>query len=85
MLILHVVSTNNVVTRTPHMRDGRYAQLEDDPLFVQLADGPLHAARNLDKIVVPAKIIVGERDKAFFKACQMMNAKLPNSDLTVRI
>ena len=54
-----------------------YAQLEDDPLFRRLKDGPLHAARHLDQITVPARIIVGARDRAFFKACQMLAAKLP--------
>lgn len=60
---------------------GVMAQRVEDPLFQQLADGPLHVARNLENIRVPARIIVGERDKGFLRACEMLAAKLPDARL----
>merc|ERR1719189_772820 len=62
---------------------GNYAQRIDDPLFCDLASlgGPLAVARNLHKISVPCAIIVGERDRHFLRASEMMHSKLPSSTL----
>jgi len=53
-------------------------QRHDDPLFLKSADGPLVAARNLDKLDRPSMVIIGERDKQFGAAASMMAAKLPD-------
>ena len=64
---------------------GNYYQRDDDALFLELEDlgGPLAVARNLDKVAVPCAIIVGERDKGFMKASQMMEKKLKDASLDV--
>lgn len=55
------------------------AQHDNDPLFLKLADGASAAALNLDKMTGPSLVIIGERDKQFAKAADMMVAKLPNA------
>ena len=61
------------------------AQREDDPLFVRLKDmgGVFAAATHLHKLCVPALIIIGERDKGFRRAADMMLAKLPQAELVL--
>ena len=54
-------------------------QLDDDPLFIKCSDGASVAAKNLDKIDRPALVIIGERDKQFARASDMMVAKLPQA------
>lgn len=56
---------------------GNFAQRDDDELFRELTDGPLHCARRLGDIRVPARVIVGERDKAFIASSEMLVQKLP--------
>ena len=61
------------------------AQRDDDPLFVSLKDmnGVFAAATHLHKLCVPALIIIGERDKGFRRAADMMLAKLPQAELVL--
>jgi pimeloyl-ACP methyl ester carboxylesterase len=54
-------------------------QWPEDPLFKKFADGPLVAARNLDKLDRRVLLIIGERDKGFTASTNMMEKKLPNS------
>lgn len=60
---------------------GNFAQRDDDELFQELADGPLHCAKHLADIHVPARVIVGERDKAFTASSEMLAKKLPRATL----
>ncbi len=62
-----------------------FAQHSDDPLFAScpafLADGALTAARQLESVAVPVSIIVGERDKGFRGASELMKKKIPGAVL----
>jgi len=60
---------------------GNFAQRDDDELFQELADGPLHCAKHLADILVPARVIVGERDRAFTASSEMLAKKLPRATL----
>merc|ERR1719231_218610 len=65
-----------------HAARKNYAQLDDDPLFVKFEDGASVAAKNLHKLTRPALVIIGERDKAFARAADMMMGKLPEGMAT---
>ena len=62
---------------------GNYKQRADDALFASLADGPLHLARHLGDIAWPCRILVGDRDKQFRRACEVMAAEIPDAKLAV--
>ena len=57
-----------------------FAQLDDDPLFVKFEEGASVAALSLSKLAPPSVVIIGERDKGFAKAADMMVAKLPSAE-----
>lgn len=61
---------------------GFFAQRLDDPLFIEFEEGPLVAAKRISTFSVPTYIIVGERDKGFGRACDMMHAKIKGSTLS---
>ena len=58
---------------------GIYQQRKEDPLFVEFPEGPFVAAKRIGSCTVPTAIIVGERDRAFGRACEMMHAKIKGS------
>lgn len=61
---------------------GNFAQRDDDPLAMQLG-GPLFLAREgLGKIVQPCLILIGQHDKGFGRASNMMAGELPVAHLT---
>ena len=49
---------------------------------MEFEEGPLVAAKRISTFTVPTHIIVGDRDKGFGKACDMMHAKIQGSKLT---
>ena len=61
---------------------GFFAQRTEDPLFMEFEEGPLVAAKRISTFTVPTYIVVGERDKGFGRACDMMHAKIEGSVLS---
>jgi pimeloyl-ACP methyl ester carboxylesterase len=62
---------------------GNYAQRDDDPLAVEFRDlgGPLALARNLHVIDQPTAILIGQYDKTFGRASEMMSQQIPHAVL----
>ena len=58
-----------------------FVQRDDDAFYMRFPDGPLVAGRNLDKVRCPVLVLVGDRDKQFLKASEMMAAKIPGAQL----
>jgi pimeloyl-ACP methyl ester carboxylesterase len=56
-----------------------FAQLDDDPLFVKFDLGASVAAKSLKDMTPISLVLIGDRDKQFAKAADMMTAKLPNA------
>ena len=62
---------------------GNYTQREDDPLALEFASsgGPLALARNLKSIRQPTAVLIGQYDKVFGRASDMMAKTLPRATL----
>eukprot|EP00931_Biecheleriopsis_adriatica_P107362 TRINITY_DN81709_c0_g1_i1.p1 TRINITY_DN81709_c0_g1~~TRINITY_DN81709_c0_g1_i1.p1 ORF type:complete len:275 (-),score=56.35 TRINITY_DN81709_c0_g1_i1:35-859(-) len=60
-----------------------YAQLDDDPLLTTMPGKAGVVATNLHLLKLPVLIIVGERDKQFRRAAEMMASKVPGAKLTL--
>ena len=62
---------------------GNYTQREEDPLAIELKElgGQLALARNLNLIAQPTAIMIGQYDKTFGRASEMMAKNIPNAVL----
>jgi len=62
---------------------GNYTQREDDPLALEFAamGGQLALARNLNTIEQPTAVMIGQYDKTFGRASDMMAKDMPNATL----
>lgn len=56
-------------------------QRDDDPLYMRMADGASVVALHLQELTLPTLIIIGDRDKNFKAASEMMKAKCPNAEM----
>jgi pimeloyl-ACP methyl ester carboxylesterase len=56
-----------------------FAQLDNDPLFVKFEQGASVAATSLKELTPLSLVLIGDRDKQFAKAADMMTAKLPSA------
>ena len=59
-----------------------YTQRDDDPLYVELG-GPHIVYQKLGDVEIPCAIIVGERDRAFYRASLIMAKSIPNATIDV--
>ena len=62
---------------------GSYTQREEDPLALEFAElgGQLALARNLKMIEQPTAVMIGQYDKTFAKASEMMSKTMKNVTL----
>merc|ERR1712061_453035 len=54
-----------------------YGQRDTDPLFAKMPEGPSVVMKRLPEILVPMLVVIGDRDKAFRKASELMCSKAP--------
>ncbi|CAE7350593.1 menH [Symbiodinium natans] len=60
-----------------------FAQLEQDPLLSTMPHGAATVAQRLDEVKVPTLVLIGEQDKSFHAAAQMMAKKVANAKLVM--
>ncbi|CAE7823824.1 menH [Symbiodinium sp. CCMP2592] len=60
-----------------------FAQLEEDPLLSTMPHGAASVALRLDEVKVPTLVLVGEQDKSFHAAAQMMAKKVAGAKLVL--
>lgn len=64
-----------------HSAKNVFGQRDYDPLYVRMQDGASVAALHLSDLKLPVLIIIGDRDKQFRGASEMMKSKLPNAKM----
>lgn len=60
-----------------------FGQRDDDPLYSRMPDGASVAALHLHELRLPVLIIIGDRDKNFRGASEMLKAKCPTAEMVL--
>lgn len=66
-----------------HAARNVFGQRDSDPLYARMPDGASVAALHLGELRLPVLIIIGDRDKQFRAASDMMKAKLPDAQMVL--
>ena len=58
-----------------------FGQRDEDPLYSRMPEGASVVAARLGDLKLPVLIVIGDRDKQFRAASEMMKAKIPGAEL----